>query len=292
MLEYATQPDDTGTRLDILVANLYPEFTRSSLELLFDKGLVSVNNQPEKAAYKVKRGDEIAVDETYLRKEPEPISLPILYEDENVTVIEKPAGILTHSKGALNLEATVASFINDKLTDKKLLGNRAGIVHRLDRGTSGVIITAKNSRSLSHLQKQFSQRKTKKVYRAIVEGTLDPKQAIIDAPIGRNPKKPQTFRVLSDGKSAVTKYLVKNELKKNGKNYSELIIQPQTGRTHQIRVHLAYIGHPIVGDPVYGHNGRPLMLHAESLELTLPGGHRKVFKSALPTRFKEFESND
>src|SRR4051812_42946117 len=120
MLEYEAKPVDAGSRLDILVANLYPEFTRSSLELLFDKSLVSVNQKPAKASYKVKTDDDIAVDETYLKNDPQPIELPVIYEDDDVTVIDKPAGVLTHSKGALNIEPTVASFMKDRLNDETL----------------------------------------------------------------------------------------------------------------------------------------------------------------------------
>lgn len=250
--------------------------------------MVFANQQAAKPSYKVKDGDEIEIDETYLNRDPGPIDLPVIYEDENVVVIDKPAGILTHSKGALNLEPTVASFIKNKLNDKLLTGNRAGIVHRLDRPTSGVIICAKNTKTLKNLQKQFSQRKTKKTYIAIAEGVLEPKQAVIDVPVGRNPRKPQTFKVTPGGKVATTKYRVEKEFKKSGKNYSQLILEPKTGRTHQLRVHLAYIGHPIVGDHVYGRSQGPMMLHAYSLELTLPGGDRKIFKSKLPSRFGEF----
>jgi 23S rRNA pseudouridine1911/1915/1917 synthase len=288
MLEYQVKRADEGARLDILVANLYPEFTRSSMESLFDKGLVAINNSLAKPSYKVRSGDTVMIDETYLKQQPESIELPIIYEDKDVIVINKPAGILTHSKGAVNLEPTVASFIKDRITDKDMTGNRAGIVHRLDRGTSGVIVTAKNSSSQYWLQKQFSQRKVNKIYRAVVEGLPDPTQAMIDAPIGRNPKRPQTFKVVSGGKSAQTIYKVIKEFKKNGKNYSELELAPKTGRTHQLRVHLAYIGHPIVGDNLYGHDGRPILLHAQSLELNLPNKQRRIFGAPLPKRFKAF----
>jgi 23S rRNA pseudouridine1911/1915/1917 synthase len=288
MLEFETKPESTGQRLDIVVADMYPEFSRSSLELLFDMGMVFINKVIAKPSYKVHEGDEVAVDESYLKRVPEAINMPIIYEDDDVIVIDKPAGILSHSKGALNLEPSVASFIKNKLNDQTLGGNRAGIVHRLDRGTSGVMITAKNSGSLGWLQKQFSQRRVKKVYRAIAEGLIDPKEAVIEAPIGRNPKKPQTFKVLANGRPATTTYRVLKEFKRDGKNYSEIELTPQTGRTHQLRIHLAYIGHPIVGDPVYGHGGGPIMLHAETLELTLPSKERQKFTSPLPERFKDF----
>jgi 23S rRNA pseudouridine1911/1915/1917 synthase len=292
MLEYKAQPAEAGRRLDILVTSLYPQFSRSALEMLFDKDMVTVNGKAAKASYSVRPDDVIQVDETYLTKEPEAIELPIIYEDKDVLVIDKPAGLLTHSKGALNLEPTVASFIKSKITDKEMTGNRAGIVHRLDRGTSGVMITTKNQPALHWLQKQFSQRKVKKTYRAIAEGVLEPAEAIIDAPIARNPKKPQTFKVLALGRPAITQYKVLRQFKKDAKNYSELELKPQTGRTHQLRVHLAYIGHPVVGDSVYGHSEPPILLHAESLELTLPSRERKTFHAQLPAGFKEFIGND
>lgn len=292
MLEYKTQPAQAGSRLDVLVAGLYPQFTRSALELLFDKKMVLVNGEVAKASYKVRARDNLQIDETYLMKEPDPIDLPIIYQDSDVVVIDKPGGILTHSKGALNLEPTVASFIKDKITDAKLSGNRAGIVHRLDRGTSGVIITAKSADAVSWLQKQFSQRKVRKAYLAVVQGNLSPAEAVIDAPIGRNPKRPQTFKVMALGRPATTEYRVVKEFKKDGKNYSEVELKPQTGRTHQLRVHLAYMGHPIVGDSVYSRAGQPILLHAGSLELTLPSRERKIFQAPLPAGFREFVGHD
>jgi 23S rRNA pseudouridine1911/1915/1917 synthase len=288
VLEHQTRPREAGSRLDVLVASLYPQFTRSALELLFDKDMVAVNGHAAKAAYKVRPEDNIKIDETYLNNVPPKIDLPIIYEDKDVIVINKPAGLLTHSKGALNLEPTVASFIKNKLADTFLTGNRAGIVHRLDRGTTGVIITARSTGSLKWLQKQFSSRKVKKAYLAVAHGTLSPSEAVIDAPIGRNPKRPQSFRVMSGGKAAQTHYKVIREFKKNGNNFSEVELRPMTGRTHQLRIHLAYTGHPIVGDGLYGNNGQPVLLHAKSLELTLPSRQRKVFEAPLPPKFKDF----
>ena len=288
MKEFTVGPDAAGQRLDIFVTAQYPQFTRSSLLSLFKNQLISVNGETQKAGYKLKLTDSIKVNQDTLMAVPPGIDMPVIYEDDNVVVIDKPGGVLTHSKGALNTEATVASFIKDKLNDKQLQGNRAGVVHRLDRHTSGVIITAKNSAALNHLQKQFSQRKTKKTYIAIVEGILDPPAAIIDAPIMRNSRKPQTFMVSAEGKPAVTSYKLIKSFQKNGQSYSLVELNPQTGRTHQLRVHMAYVKHPIVGDIVYGRGGDKMMLHAELLELTLPGGERRIFKSPLPASTKEF----
>ncbi len=291
MKKFSATPKNVGRRLDVVVAELYPKLTRSSLEPLFKRGFVSVGGRRAKASHKLHEGEKIMIDEAYLRQEPPKIDLPVLYEDENVIVLDKPAGVLTHSKGALNFEATVASFIQPKITDKSLSGNRAGIVHRLDRDTSGVMIVAKTAKAQHFLQKQFSQRKVKKTYIAITEGVPNPVAAIIDAPIGRNPKKPQTFTVIANGKPSQTEYKVLAEGLFAKKRAARLELKPLTGRTHQIRVHMAYIGHPIVGDVVYGHRSGGLVLHASELELALPGGQRQNFKSTLPPRFKEFIKN-
>ena len=281
---------ERGQRADVFVAAKHPEFSRSSLEELFNKNMVTIDSKAIKASHKLKADDQIRVDETLLRQAPEAIDLPIIYEDENVVVMNKPAGVLTHSKGALNTEATVASFLQAKITDKNLTGNRAGIVHRLDRPTSGVIIGAKTQEALKYLQKQFANRKTHKTYIAVVEGNPKELEAIIDAPIGRNPKKPQTFRVDKDGKPAQTHYKVVKSIENKNHSYTELELKPVTGRTHQLRVHLAYLGYPIVGDHIYGHDDGSMLLHAKSLEITLPGGQRKIFEAPLPARFKEFEA--
>lgn len=278
-------------RADVFVSANYPEFSRSSLDGLFGNGQVTLSKHALKSSYKIKVGDVLNVDDKLLFQVPPAIELPVLYEDDQVIVIDKPAGVLTHSKGALNNEATVASFIEPKLDGDFAGSNRAGIVHRLDRATSGVIITAKTPEALQWLQKQFSARKTKKTYLAIVEGVLEPTEAIIDAPIARNPKKPQTFYVNQAGKPAQTEYKVLETFTNSGKSYSLLKLKPRTGRTHQIRIHLSYNQHPVVGDRVYGTAGPNLLLHARSLELTLPNHERKVFEANTPEYFEEFISD-
>jgi 23S rRNA pseudouridine1911/1915/1917 synthase len=288
MQEYVVEPEAVGSRVDVFIASKYPQFARSALEVLFDNKLVQINGQTVKAGSKLREGDSVRVDETTLFQKPEPIDLQVIYEDAHVIVINKPPGVLTHSKGSLNIEGTVASFVLPKITDDNLRGNRAGIVHRLDRATSGVIIAAKNSKSLKYLQKQFSQRRTKKMYYAVVEGWPAQDGALIDASLLRNPKKPQTFKVGAGGKPAQTEYKVVKKFEKSGQKYALLELKPVTGRTHQLRVHLAYIGHPIVGDAVYGRAGGYTYLHAARLEVTHPGGERKVFEAPLPKIFKEF----
>ncbi|MGH7142424.1 MAG: RluA family pseudouridine synthase, partial [Candidatus Saccharimonadales bacterium] len=252
---------------------------------LIKKGKVKVNKKVlQKPGYKLHQGDRVVVDYNSRVHEQIPdIELPILYEDEDCIIINKPPGILTHSKGVFNPEATVASWLKGKIKDG-FSGERGGIVHRLDRPTSGVMITAKTPEALSWLQKQFSSRKVLKTYYAIVSGKMPHEQAIIDMPVMRNPKRPQTFRTGSSGKPAVTEYNVK------GRNniYSLLELHPETGRTHQLRVHLSSVGHPIIGDKLYGGaEADRLYLHACQLELTLPDRKRKKIVAPLPEEFEE-----
>ena len=270
-------------RLDQYVVEQFPEASRAFATKLIERGKVLVNKKAQlKAGYKLRPADKIKIEYVAeVEAEIPEITIPVLYEDKDCVVINKPLGLLTHSKGAFNPEPTVASWLSSRATG--MTGERAGIVHRLDRATSGVMICAKTPEALSWLQKQFSTRKVKKSYVAIVEGELTLPEAIIDMPIARNPKKPQTFRVGSNGKAAVTAYKVLE----TSENRSLVELKPTTGRTHQLRVHLAHIKHPIVGDTFYqGAIADRLYLHALSLEITLPNRQRKVFTSPLPKEFK------
>ena len=196
---------------------------------------------------------------------------------------------MVHSKGPHNHEATVASWLKQKTniddfkkTTKEHLNDRNGIVHRLDRGTSGIMICAKNQKTLKYLQKQFSNRKVTKKYIAVVRGTPPQNHAIIDMPIERNPKKPQTFRVGSNGKNARTEFKLINQ----SKIYSLLELIPETGRTHQLRVHLSNLGIPIVGDTLYdGPESDRLYLHSRSLTINIPGNKVKTFETEIPKSF-------
>lgn len=276
-------------RLDQYVLRHVPTLSRAHAAKLVEQGDITVNGLRNlKPGYKVRTGDTIEVDYDEAAEIVLPIiDLKVLYEDDDCVVISKPVGILSHSKGAFNPEATVASWLLGRLKNSDFpleLNDRIGIVHRLDRATSGVMICAKNKDALSWLQKQFSQRKVKKSYVAITTGLFKQDEAVIDMPVERNPKKPQTFRVGSNGKSAQTHYKV---IDHNDK-YSLLDLKPTTGRTHQLRVHLEHLGHPIVGDTMYA--GQPadrLYLHAKSLEITLPNRERKVFEVPLPAAFAE-----
>lgn len=272
-------------RLDQKVVELTPDISRAFAAKLIEQGRVTVNGQVEtKPGYKLRLDDVVEVNYTAEEAAAVPdIELEVLYEDEDCVVINKPIGVLVHSKGAHNPEATVATWLRSRV--KGVEGNRAGIVHRLDRATSGVMICAKTPEALSWLQKQFAQRRTKKTYYAVVTGVMHPEEAIIDMPIERNPKAPATFRVGPNGKPAKTTY--KTIAISTDAKHSLLEMKPETGRTHQLRVHVAHFHHPIVGDEFYGgEKADRLYLHAAELEITIPKNHeRKIFHAPVPASF-------
>jgi 23S rRNA pseudouridine1911/1915/1917 synthase len=271
----------TKKRLDVYLGETYPETSRSTWQKHIKAGHVTVDgNVVTSPKQEINSVATVSVDL------PEAAdysadSLPILYLDDNVIVVNKPIGVLTHAKGELNDEFTVAAFFR-RYTSFNLDTNRPGIVHRLDRDTSGVIIGARNPETAQLLQKQFADRRTKKTYLAILDGTLKEKEAHIELPINRHPSAPSTFRVDAKGKAASTDYQVMAE--KDGKSLVEL--RPFTGRTHQLRVHMQYLHAPIYGDRVYGRPTDRLYLHAWKLEVTIPDGERKVFSAPIPTAFK------
>lgn len=280
---YLFQLTSDKKRLDILLAERHPEISRSTWQKHIKAGHVAVNNAPAKnTKQEVTDADHIAInipDSTDFSAH----ELPIIYLDDDVIVVNKPAGVLTHSKGALNDEFTVAEFFC-RYTTVGLDTNRPGIVHRLDRDTSGVIIGARTPESFDLLKSQFADRKAKKYYVAITDGTPKQMEATIDIPIGRNPSAPSTFRADSKGKAAVTDYEVLDI--QNGK--SLLALHPHTGRTHQLRVHLQHLGTPITGDRVYGKTSDRLYLHAYKLELTTAPGSRQTFIAPVPESFQKF----
>ncbi len=273
----------TSQRLDTYLST---EFDKSISRSLWQKyikaGYVLVNGEVEystKASVDELSKIEVSIPEFDHNDKNE---LPIIYEDDDVIVINKPEGVLTHAKGGISDEYTVATMLSSRVNFNDT-GDRPGIVHRLDRDTSGVIIGARNTEAATHLQKQFADRKVEKTYIAVVEGTPKINKAIINLPIGRNPSKPSTFRVDSNGKSAETFY----EVLASNEKHSLVKLSPKTGRTHQLRVHMAHIGNPIVGDRIYGRKSLRLMLHAKELRLMLLSGKEQTFVSKVPVNFLE-----
>ena len=278
----------TKVRLDIYLSTKFDTtISRSLWQKYIKAGYVSVNNKVATTPkFEVDETDEIALN--LPEKEQTDVDLPILYEDDDVIVVNKPSGLLTHAKGGLSDEPTVAEIIRPK-TSFATDTDRPGIVHRLDRDTSGLLIIAKNPESAAHLQRQFAERTAKKTYIAITDGKPKLNAAKIDLPIGRNPSVPSTFRIDPNGKPAQTTYhvLAENDIQ------SLVELKPTTGRTHQLRVHLAHLNAPILGDRVYGKSSDcRMMLHAQKLEITLPSGERKVFEAAIPDEFKKFFPED
>lgn len=239
-------------RIDKFLAEKHKDFSRSYIQKLIDEGHVKVNNKSIKKSYKLKDGDEIKIYEKENEKldlEPYKIDLDIIYEDKNIIVINKPAGLLVHPSPHEKKETLVNALLyyTDDLSG---IGGviRPGIVHRLDKNTSGAIVVAKDDKSHKNLVKQFKNRNTKKIYKALVKGNFKYKDGKIDAPIGRDPKNRTKMAVTKkNSKRAVTYF----EVLKKKDDYAYLRLKLETGRTHQIRVHLAYLGYPIIGDQKY-----------------------------------------
>jgi 23S rRNA pseudouridine1911/1915/1917 synthase len=274
-------------RLDAYLAQYWPEYSRATWQKYVKAGYVMVNGEVETSVKRVLGEDDEVKAEVPDLPTHDKESLPVIYKDDHVIVVNKPVGVLTHSKGALNDEFTVADFFK-KFSSYHVDTNRPGIVHRLDRDTSGVIIGALTEEAASLLGQQFSKRKAHKTYVAVVDGQPKMDEAVIDLPIGRNPKKPSQFRVDPNGKTAQTVYKV---LASNGK-HSLVELKPHTGRTHQLRVHMAHIGTPIHGDRVYGKESDRLYLHAAKLEITVPGtpdNQRMLFTADVPPEFAKME---
>jgi 23S rRNA pseudouridine1911/1915/1917 synthase len=280
-------------RLDRLVAARLADLSRTAVQRLIDDGLITLNGSICKASDKVGQGDVIVV-----RVPPpaptellaEDIPLTIVYEDDDVVVIDKPAGLVVHPAAGHD-SGTLVNALLGHLPDLGSTGGgiggevRPGIVHRLDKDTSGLIVAAKNDRALQLLQEQFKARTIKKMYLALVEGIVEPHEGIIDAPIGRSKLDRRKMAVTREGRSARTRYRVRQIYRQPDLSLVEAY--PETGRTHQIRVHFAWFKHPLVGDETYGRQRLSVpserhFLHAASLTLTLPNGETRTFTSQLP----------
>jgi len=288
LLTFAATAQDRGTRLDQYLA-AQTGLSRAQVQRLITAGQVTVAGEAVKASLRLAGGETISVQlppaEEPLAPIPEPIPLDVVYEDRDVLVIDKPAGLAVHpavghETGTL-VNALLARYPHLEGTDP---AGRPGIVHRLDRDTSGLLVVGKTQRAVEDLKAQFKSQQVSKCYLALVVGHLPVSQGLIDAPVGRHPRWRQRFAVRSDGREARTRFTVLETLP----GYSLLEARPETGRTHQIRVHFAYIGHPVAGDPVYGPRKDRLglgrqFLHASSLGFRHPiTGQPLEFTSPLP----------
>ncbi|HAA64734.1 MAG TPA: RNA pseudouridine synthase [Thermoanaerobacter sp.] len=286
------EKEDEGKRIDVFLAAEL-DYTRSYIKKLIVDGLVFVNGKTVKPSYKVKENDEVVVNIPEVEKidvMPENIPLDILYEDDDIIVISKPQGMVVHPAPG-NYSGTL---VNALLYHCKNLSGingilRPGIVHRLDKDTSGVMVVAKNDKAHISLSNQIKERSVFKKYVAIVEGVIKDEEGKIEAPIGRHPVDRKKMAVIEDGRYALTLYKVLERFKEN--TLVEAVIK--TGRTHQIRVHMAYIGHPVVGDHVYGFKKQKFKLEGQALHSRVLGfihptkGVYMEFEAPLPEYFKK-----
>jgi 23S rRNA pseudouridine1911/1915/1917 synthase len=279
-----------GHRLDKYVAQMVPDLSRSRAQKLIEEGFVTVNGGIAKQSYQVEAGDEIIVrvpPPKPMEVKPEAIPLDIVYEDEDIIVVNKPAGMVVHPAYGHRTGTLVNAVLAHCPDLAGVEGDqRPGIVHRLDKDTSGLIIVAKHDEARRHLQSQFKRREVHKVYLALLEGHLEPTRGVIEAAIGRDKKRRKRMAVVEGGREACTEYRVVeyfgHRVGKVSRPYTLVEAEPQTGRTHQVRVHFASIGHPLAGDPVYGFRRQRLsplrrqFLHARTLGFRLPGSGEYV----------------
>ncbi len=268
-----------GSRLDKALAEVHPALSRQQWQLLIKEQQVLVNDKSEKSSYKLS-GDESVVafipDVVITELVAEDIPLDIRYEDSDLIVVNKPAGMVVHPAIG-HQQGTLVNAVLYHVPDLAGIGGemRPGIVHRLDMDTSGLMMVAKNDNALRYLQAQFKERSVRKIYTALVEGHIKPEQAMIDAPIGRNPRKRKMMSVIPPGTSAQSKEArTSYELLGTYDDYSLVRCLLHSGRKHQIRVHLSYLGYPIVGDVVYGRRKQHILKNRHFLHSTELGFKR------------------
>lgn len=282
---------EAGIRLDKAVADL-TELSRQRANEAIKAGRILVNGQPVKAKYAVKAGDVITYEvpqEEALDYQAEDIPLEIIYQDDDLAVVNKPQGMVVHPSAG-HSSGTLVNALMYHIKDLSSINGvvRPGIVHRIDKDTSGLLMIAKNDQAHQALAEELKAQKSLRQYVALVHGNLPRDRGVIEAPIGRSDKDRKKQAVTAKGKPALTRFQV---LERFG-DYTLVELQLETGRTHQIRVHMAYIGHPIAGDPTYGPRktlaGNGQFLHARTLGLTHPRtGELMTFEAELPEVFQE-----
>ena len=294
MITFAAEADDVVKRLDVFAAENYEELSRSGLKKIIDAGGVTVNNKTVKANYKLRTGDIVTMnipESVPLEIIPQNIPLDILYEDDDVIVINKPQGMVVHPAPGHYTDTLVNALLyhcGDSLSGINGI-MRPGIVHRIDMDTSGVIMAAKNNNAHRSLALQLAEHSITRKYNAIVYNNIKEDEGTIDKPLGRNPSDRKKMAVVPGGRRAVTHYRVLDRLGK----FTYIEAQLETGRTHQIRVHMTYAGHPLLGDSVYGPKKQPFnlkgqVLHARVLGFVHPvTGEYMEFESPLPEYFQK-----
>ena len=289
-LEYIVKKEDKLNRLDKFISEIEPDLSRSSVKKLIEDGKILVNEKPVKVSYKVKIDDLIEITEVDLNDweiVPKKMDIDIVYEDQDVLVVNKPSGLVVHPAPGHYDDTLVNGLMYHINNLSDINGEtRPGIVHRIDKDTSGLLMIAKTNRVHTILAEELKNKATKREYIALVEGVIKNKSGKINAPIGRDRHNRLKMAVIGSGKQAVTNFEVIDTFE--DKTLIKCVLE--TGRTHQIRVHLAYINHPVVGDYIYGiakSNEFGQFLHAKTLGFTHPRTREFMeFSSDLPIEFK------
>ncbi|PAB02001.1 RluA family pseudouridine synthase [Enterococcus canintestini] len=287
---------EKGPRIDKALTQYLPDYTRSQIQQWLKEGVVFLNGQTVKANYKVKMGDEIVIQipaPATLELIPEDLDLDIVYEDEDVAVVNKPQGMVVHPSAG-HRKGTLVNGLLYQLNNLSTINDvvRPGIVHRIDKDTSGLLMIAKNDAAHESLAAQLKDKTSLRKYVALVHGNIPHEKGTIEAPIGRSKVNRKMQAIREDGKPAITHFTV---LERFG-DFTLVELQLETGRTHQIRVHMQYIGFPLAGDPTYGPKktlkGNGQFLHAKLLGFTHPRTQAKmVFEAPLPPVFEKTLTN-
>jgi 23S rRNA pseudouridine1911/1915/1917 synthase len=291
--KYLIEEDEEDIRLDVFLSNILKDSSRSYIQKIIENGGVKVNDILKKSSYKLKLNDVVTFDAPEVQKLDicaEDIPIEIIYEDSDIIVVNKASGMVVHPASGIN-SGTLVNALLFHCSDLSGINGvaRPGIVHRIDKYTSGVLVIAKNDLAHNKLSAQLKEHTMTRMYLALVEGVIKDEEGTIDAPLARHKTERIKIAVVAGGRNAVTHYKVLERYK----NTSLISCRLETGRTHQIRVHMAYIGHPVVGDPVYGYkkqrfktNGQ--LLHAKKLGFIHPTtGNYIEFESEIPVEFKK-----
>lgn len=294
--EFKVDSDDEGTRLDVYLSKLLKDMSRSYIQKLIKDSMVEVNSKKEKSSYKLVSGDVVQIEIPEPKEiaiEPQDIELDIIYEDSDILIVNKPQGMVVHPAPG-NWDKTLVNAIMYHAKDSLSSINgeiRPGIVHRIDKMTSGLLVIAKNDESHRFLAEQFKVHSITREYEMILSGSIDWDEKTVNTSIGRNPKDRLKMAVLKNGgRNATTHFKVLNRYS----SYTHVAATLETGRTHQIRVHSSFLKHPILGDDIYGYRDKKFLnlkgqtLHARKLGFIHPSTKKYVeFNSPLPKYFEE-----